>query len=356
MAKKPKKNNRRKANRADAKVAAYDRRRRLLASFPRFVVDVTNAPPALADAVQDIVRQIVLDQEHVFPPNALEAFRFARANGFVPRPTNAFAAARAVRNLERLQRCISDGANKMQEEIFRRLPRALIQAHLPMTAFRVRFGCPRHNEILVDFDSLLARRSAIKAKVWHSRTQEAAIFQSRACIPAFSKHCIEQITHRVVGSDTYYIDYYLAFQLLNNPPIRESCQLPDGTPALRLFGWCVNRQPFRGIAEACLGDDFRTTHQYAYLIGYCPVILEGNLAIAKTLLAPGMNKTPERALLDLRRVDLNTYKRLLPKVDEQSIVKLIRAPDHELVAFFHQQGIHQVRILKGAGPEQTFAG
>jgi hypothetical protein len=81
-------------------------------------------------------------------------------------------------------------------------------------------------------------------------------------------------------------------------------------------------------------------------VGYCPVTFQGDLAVATTLLFPGMSErkgTPEGTLIENSGLPPAEIDRLKVQVEGQlSMRGLADSGDFTLIKWFHANGVPQV--------------
>jgi len=107
-----------------------------------------------------------------------------------------------------------------------------------------------------------------------------------------------------------------------------------------VFDRCVRGFVTAEYATAILGTELGRK-AYHYRVGYCPCVEEDGFLIAKTLLLPGMNGTPE-ASWARNNVSRRKYAELRDNVDELEYGKLVESLDFGLLKRFHDGGIPQV--------------
>jgi CheY-like chemotaxis protein len=83
-----------------------------------------------------------------------------------------------------------------------------------------------------------------------------------------------------------------------------------------------------------------------YRVGYCPVSFHGDIALATTMLFPGMNRqkgTPEGRLIERSGLPAAEIDRIKARVESQLSMKaLADSGDFRLVKWFHDHGVPQV--------------
>lgn len=162
---------------------------------------------------------------------------------------------------------------------------------------------------------------------------------------AFSRHSIERLGERLCFTDPY--DYDTAgywFGQVHGRSGFEPCSLPDGTQAFTFFSECLGPLAYgwQYVVEV-LGNNIEPDGTYHYRVGYCPVRVVGDYAMAKTLLCPGFAGTPEHALVENSDLSRERKKRMKADLDNLTASKLATTGDFALIRWFHENGVPQIR-------------
>jgi len=331
--------NRERAQRADA-----------LSSFPTFRYEQNAAPFDLLRAVKRAVSTAVSRQSKVFNADQLLFLRGAKSHGFkrvvsaisdVTVPTDDIAE-------QKLAFAHAISPELLANTVFEGLPAEVRTAYFPTNAFRILYGRPRPNEILVVFDSLEPVKIPSWGTAYRSRAARLMI-DGAPRVVAFMRHAIDRIAERSVGFPGSYLGSRLTFHAISGQAaIMDQCQLRTGEHAIRLWVriQADDESPVGRIPAAVLGQEPTAGAEFCYLAGYCPVVFHGrDIAAAKTLLAPGMKGTPEASILDYTKLDLRTQKRVQSKIDDQSFRQLFDDSEDglDVMRVFHTNGFEQVR-------------
>lgn len=163
---------------------------------------------------------------------------------------------------------------------------------------------------------------------------------------AFTGHAVERVCKRMVYDWRKYACMQDAFSFLHNCIYYEPCKMPDGDQGFTFYG--PARPPFfthRFVVEVL--DSIDESQDYFYRVGYCPSVVSGDLVVAKTLLVPGMQGTPEFHRCLRRRVSSwEAQKRIRKQVENQLTYRgLCKNADFHLIREFHRSGIPQVVAL-----------
>ena len=179
---------------------------------------------------------------------------------------------------------------------------------------------------------------------------------------AFSKHALERVCKRTVYNWRTYSGHADAFAFLDNCVYFEDCTAVRGEPSFVVYNSCVPHFPSWQFVEHVLGGRFSShgdiyadianaiTQRLYYRVGYCPVEFHGDIAVAKTLLVPGMKEqrgTPEGLLIERSGLPAHEVARLQEQVERQlSLKDVVDGGDFTLVKWFHENGIPQVVEIK----------
>jgi hypothetical protein len=174
-----------------------------------------------------------------------------------------------------------------------------------------------------------------------------------------SRHALERICKRTVYDWRTYGGHGDAFAFLDNCVYFEDCTAVRGEPSFVVWNSCVPHHASWDYVEQVLGE--RVTLQgdyyedvanamkgrrFYYRVGYCPVEFHGDLAVATTLLVPGMEGrlgTPEGRLIGQSGLPADEVAEKRSQRERQLSMKaLVDEGDYTLVKWFHQNGVPQV--------------
>jgi len=227
------------------------------------------------------------------------------------------------------------------EAIFGKIPEKQRAQFLPIND--VRF-IPVANRIVVQFNSLLKYKSSW-GTTYYSHLKPTVDFNGKRYIVGFSKEAIDQTCNRICSGWKNYSglgDVNGYFELCQH---FEPCTLRDGGDAITFFDECTERFWNYRYVEEVLGVTNINPAQgkLYYRVGYCPIVIDGRFAKAKTLLFPGFAKTPEYEKLDKSNLPLTEKRRLkLIAKDSQAANYLIKTDDFSAIKWFHTNGVPQV--------------
>ena len=178
-----------------------------------------------------------------------------------------------------------------------------------------------------------------------------------------SRHALERICERTVYDWRTYSDHGDAFAFLDNCVYFEDCTVARGEPSFAVYNSCVPHCYSWHYVAQVLGEPIKLTgdfyvdsaqelkgRRFYYRVGYCPVEFHGDLAVATTLLVPGMNRghgTPEGKLIGQSGLSADEVAAKRSQVERQLSMKaLVDGGDYSLVKWFHDNGIAQVVELE----------
>ena len=85
-----------------------------------------------------------------------------------------------------------------------------------------------------------------------------------------------------------------------------------------------------------------------FRVGYCPIVIEGEFAKAKTFLYPGYTATPEYSLLLNSSLPYSEMVRLKQLAVNNDRDKTMLHQDVEVIRWFHENGVPQVQRYKSS--------
>jgi len=162
-------------------------------------------------------------------------------------------------------------------------------------------------------------------------------------IVAFSNHALERTRERTVHNPFDYDGNVHSVGFIVACDYFELCEIPGADCAFTFYNDCYMRgSEFHEYAESVLHSVDADKHYY-YRVGYCPAVIAGDLLVAKTLLLPGMNGTPEFQQVVRRQAASHDEQRAFRKrVNALTLDNLLTSRDFSLIKEFHEAGIPQV--------------
>lgn len=317
--------------------------------FPEFEIDSAsfNSNPELLEPVRHAVAEIRTHHRTLLPPVQLRFYYSVQAAGFsVANEELRQGAAMAGEPVGYIYSVLTLG-----ELLYKRLPDALIK---PIRRLDIVHGIGvRGNKLGVRCRSLQATTTP-RGPTFYSRRQPRMQFgtSKQKRLVAFSEHALERICERTVYDWRTFCGHGDAFAILDNCVYFEDCTNVRGEPSFVVYNSCIPHFHCWKYAECVLGKQKPSTGDAAgdiaraatggcrlyYRVGYCPVTFHGEIALATTLLFPGMSRqkgTPEGKLIENSGLPAAEVTRMKAQVETQLSMKaLADADDFSLVSGF----------------------
>lgn len=345
-----------KAERRKKKLAERERRDRSYrtelarrAEFPEIVISDAHADPAFAAAVRGAVAKFDF---RGLPPFDQEVYRRMRRDGIVQTLHDLklmMAVVRATQPDNPAGR-VADMAwlFRTGEVILRSIPESDRERFFPVNDFRVLF---QHKQVAIQCVSLVQVRTS-RGRAYHSRFRPTAEFGGKKYVVCFSPSVIGKLPRRLKGGRTSYAalgDVYGFFEQCRH---FEPCFVwGDGdrrnerVEAVSFFDNCESERFWNHqYVTEVLGAGYDPAKGTPYhRVGYCPVALDGEYAVATSFLPPGFCKTPEYDVLMRASLPWAEKERLRAlATDEMALVRLTEGGDFSAVRLFHEGGVPQV--------------
>jgi hypothetical protein len=335
--------------------------------FPEMDIDAGSfsSAPDLLEPVGLAVSEVRAQHRTLLPLMQRRFYYYVRAGGFME-------ADEALREGAKLAR--QAGATDAHQAylvclmtlgtlLYQRLPRDLIQPTRCLDLLH-RFG--QHDRKLRVLCRSLQARETPNGTAYFSRRMPRMRFDGVEgdWLVAFfsgsrSRHALERICERTVYDWRTYSGHGDAFAFLDNCVYFEDCTAARGEPSFVVWNSCVPHHASWHYVEQVLGervtlqgdyyDDVANAmkgRRYYYRVGYCPVEFHGDLAVATSLLVPGMEGrlgTPEGRLIEQSGLPADEVTEKRAQRERQLSMKaLVDGGDYSLVKWFHDNGIPQV--------------
>jgi hypothetical protein len=331
--------------------------------YPKFVIGSRNAHPEFIAAVEDAISSVDFLDTRKYSKEFQKYLRAIRLFGaytavdlVTETPSIDIDGKRVSRYAKQVLAIIAIGRsvlNLVPEEIRRR--------HMPFNDVEI---APSGNGIAVNFHSLASIRVE-SGTIFFNRRRPTVEFDGKAYTVAFSKHAIaDSLTTRLRPDFIEYGSAGEIFAFFSTCVYFEPVYLHGQQPAFALFDMCGTEgtSQYETYARKVFGEQNIEPGAGGlyYRLGYCPVVLEGPFAKAKTFIPPGYCKTPEYGLIKRKSVSAEQRRRLLEistldgRNEEDHLVRY----DAEAAKWFHENGVSQVfqwnhTVFKSMNPNKT---
>ena len=193
------------------------------------------------------------------------------------------------------------------------------------------------SRILVSFRSLL-RQWSKWGTIYYSRHEPKLVIDGQPKIVGFHRHAIERICERIVPHWRTYAGLGDAYAFFDQCMHFEQANLLDKQKAFTFYDMCAKGFFQEAYIKNVLGDNVVNDDHYYYRVGYCPYQVEDEFVVAKTLLVPGQQPTPESKLI--WSSDLPVEKKAAAY--NWTTDTLYETADFRLLKHFHDKGVAQV--------------
>ena len=333
--------------------------------FPEFVVDAASfaAAPELLDPVRAALGEIRTHHRTLLPRLQLRFYYAINAAGFATANEELRQASRVAGTPVAYPYTMLT----LGHLLYQRLPPALIK---PTRCLDLVHGHgPLGRGIVVRCRSLWTKATP-RGPAYHSRRMPRLQFgvDRQERLIAFSQHALERICERTVYNWREFGGHGDAFAFVDNCVYFQDCSSERGEPSFAVYNACEPSFSSWGYVEHVLGVQglptndacvtlarTGTVHRYYYLVGYCPVSFHDDVAVATTLLFPGMSRqkgTPEGRLIDSCGLPADEVARMKAQLETQLSMKaLADSGDYGLVArhsWFDGRGLRTTARLSSS--------
>jgi hypothetical protein len=315
--------------------------------FPQFELGPTGiSEPAFVDAVYAAARKVNFDDRQHFEG--------------IDRLTWRHVAERAAHELEdwrlfanrNLAEChenigdilIMSLDQSVTQAIYSLIPDEVKERFMPYNYFKV---IPTRNKIVLHTDRLITK-STPKGSIHYSRSPVIVEIDGERRTLAFTTHAMQRVCERIAPDWKINItDLMEIVRFFSCIPSFEMEALYPNQNAILLYALCGPSftTNYSCYVDHILGRDKvkPDSEPPEYRLGYCPLALDGPYAIAKTLLLPGYQKTPEYGRLSTSVLPWERKTELIEMTRDH-----VRATDRfeewlPVIKWFHENGVPQVR-------------
>ena len=315
--------------------------------FPKFeIVPDSDCPQEFIDAVYSAARNVNFDGRSQFDDLGRAYWQWMAKYGFKRVEEVREGMNRKFASTQpNAGDCVrQESINKLAQAIYGQIPSNVRARFMPHNHFLIR---PKNKVCQIQFKRLHSV-STSRGRVHFSFPSACIELEDRKGILGFTTHALQRICERIAPNwQNDYLELIRVVRFVAYIPHFEMTHLRDDQPAIALFSscgptFCDERRIYGNLILGEKSHD-STKNDPEYRLGYCPIEMNKEIAVAKTFLPPGYNGTPEHQLLLRSR---------LPKAEKERLLSLARdhVRDHEqvdqwlpLVKWFHENGVPQVR-------------
>jgi hypothetical protein len=124
-----------------------------------------------------------------------------------------------------------------------------------------------------------------------------SIFEGKPMFLLYTQHFIDRVTQRLSQGKTNWGGYSRVFEYLCNSCYFEQTKLQDGQKAIIIYNRAYPFGDVFGKVMLDIDKSLSGNPRKYYILGYVPVIENGDYLICKTILFPGMRNTPQYRLI-----------------------------------------------------------
>jgi hypothetical protein len=233
--------------------------------------------------------------------------------------------------------------------IIRNAPANLIRRALPMSSFTL---SPAEKHWIVRCRSLRRLKTG-HGTLYHSPHKPTVTIDGNPLKIAFTRHGLAQLADRIApGWNSHYIGQNYVFGFLYECVYFETTRLLNGQPAFVVYNSCLRigehiRNKMMALTGVKTNDELAP---FYYKVGYCPLVIDKDLAIAKTFLTPGYWQTPERKTLSGRHTaKFRRTARDIEQASDEGINTMNISTCNRTwaaVRWFHDHGVPQAKKIK----------
>ena len=235
-------------------------------------------------------------------------------------------------------------------------PDNLIRRSLPTSCFTLR---PGEHHWDVNCRSLRSGKTE-HGSVYQSPHRPTVQLSGKNHEVVFTRHALQQLSSRMLPDwGSSYIGQAYVFGFFYECVYFEVVELNNGDLATVVYNSCLRAgERLRNfMCELMNVADENALANHYYKVGYCPIVVDDGLAIAKTFLTPGYWQTPERRTLGCRMTVVMRQDIELACDDGINISSICSCEKTRTsLKWFHEHGVPQVKridqeVFRGlAGP------
>lgn len=328
---------------------AAERKIRQVAPLPEFHIDTSESTGSIDELVEAGIEGLKKTYVKILDEDTLALMAGQAASGWTDM-INEHAAYITDMTREQIEHgmigmCEKDFGNA----IIRNAPENLIRRVLPVSCFTMR---PDDRSWVIRCRSLKSIRTR-HGCLYQSPHRPEISWEGTSRQIVFTRHALDQLADRILPSwKKHYIGQAYVFGFLYECVYFDVVALSSGQPAAVVYNACLRagsslREYMRNLLKV---DSDRGLVNHYYKVGYCPLILDEDLAISKTFLTPGYWHTPERQTVGLSKgAKIAQVRDIEMACDDGINIMSVStcSRTRAAVKWFHHHGVPQVKKIDG---------
>jgi hypothetical protein len=320
--------------------------------FPQLVIIPDGEDPGFMRVVEELVDSFDFDDPDSCSSDDRHMYLLLRTLGldgiFARLDSQSVAEVAAKHELSRedlIDEILVPLLTHLGEWIFERLPDQYRTNPLPFYFYDI---VPQAKHLSIRFQFLPHVKSP-HGTIYLSPLEPTVRINDEDFKVGFTRHALERACHRLALNQpiTYY-DFKRVATHFKTCEYFEVISLPDEQLALRLLGLCSDDLIDIYLRDVAGLDESRiSSGKCFFVLGYCPLQIVRNYAVATTFLCPGYRGTPEHALIDSTTMSANERRALHAMASSATLADAIRGHQTEALRWYHRNGVPQVITLEG---------
>ncbi len=326
--------------------------RRIAHQYPRFIIDPAGGDPPFVAAVRGLIDQFRFEDDSCCSAELRGSCKLLRQHGITKLRSLAhsaqatgFTGANGLTGDVAYLSLLSTLVNGLGDWLFRMLPERYTKNPLPNYYYHVE---PVDDALRISFRFLSSvRMPEFRGPVFYSPLEPSVELGGGSWKVCFIDHVLERACERIASTRPITYPAFQGCQLyFENCVYYEPVTLPSGQEAVRLWHFIGTSQHADYVSELA-GEQARELpqEQWCFNIGYCPLQIVRLHAVGITLLFPGYRNTPEADLVNRASIPRHLREQLRQAADDNTLARLMNKETLEVMRWYHENGIPQVRIL-----------
>jgi hypothetical protein len=334
------------AERREAKM--MDRTVRQFAPLPEFRVDTSDSDDDIAQMLRSSVEKLDRVYPRVLSEELIALMAHHVKHGWTDL-INEHAASIPDMTRDKIELGMTQLFERtIGNEIIKHAPEHLIRRVLPISSFTMEPGENHWDLRCRSLQSVKTRHG----RLFHSPHCPTVEWDGKERRVVLTRHALEQLADRILPSwRTNYIGQIYVFGFLYECVYFETISLTSGQPAIVVYNSCLRagetvRNYMRDLLKVKTDVDLSNTY---YKVGYWPMTVDDDLAVALTFLTPGYWHTPERQTVGVSKgAKLSMVRDIEMACDDGINVMGMVNCERTMMAvkWFHNHGVPQLKKIE----------